>query len=192
MSAIRKLPSAKLVFRDMVHPRIGIVCRTGERALPGRASHRRSRIRIACLPFPKATLNGLFAGSHDARVMPAGESMATLTIRSVPDKVVKSLKTLAVHSSHDAVLLLSACGQLHVVGLPRQQIVWEQPPSTARAHQVQDAFRNASRSCFEVVLSHVPTRAEMSSRRRRGGWQRGRGPICDLVACRPCCGRTPE
>jgi plasmid stability protein len=37
----------------------------------------------------------LFDGSGDASIMLAGESMATLTIRNVPDKVAKSLKTLA-------------------------------------------------------------------------------------------------
>jgi len=39
--------------------------------------------------------NGLLVGSLDASIVLAGEAMATLTIRNVPEKVAKSLKTLA-------------------------------------------------------------------------------------------------
>jgi len=46
---------------------------------------------------PQATVrcNGLLAGFPNASIVLAGEAMATLTIRNVPEKVAKSLKTLA-------------------------------------------------------------------------------------------------
>ena len=44
---------------------------------------------------PTVRCNTLLAGSLDASIVLAGEAMATLTIRNVPDKVAKSLKTLA-------------------------------------------------------------------------------------------------
>ena len=39
--------------------------------------------------------NGLLGDFRDASIVLAGEAMATLTIRNVPEKVAKSLKTLA-------------------------------------------------------------------------------------------------
>jgi plasmid stability protein len=48
------------------------------------------------MPIPAAGPNAYWlAGSHDASIVLAGEAMATLTIRNVPDKVAKSLKSLA-------------------------------------------------------------------------------------------------
>jgi plasmid stability protein len=44
---------------------------------------------------PTVRCNGLLAGFPDASIVLAGEAMATLTIRNVPEKVAKSLKNLA-------------------------------------------------------------------------------------------------
>jgi plasmid stability protein len=53
------------------------------------------RSAVGGRPGPTIRFNGLLAGSHDASIVLAGEAMATLTIRNVPEKVAKSLKTLA-------------------------------------------------------------------------------------------------